>query len=102
MKPIEIAIKACGTQTSLAEKLGVKQPTVSEWLRDERQVPKGRCPDIERITGGSVTADELRPDVRWLRIPDPSWPHPGGRPCIDVALSHNQPNPNPNPPQEPT
>ena len=27
----------------------------------------------------------LRPDVRWARVPDAGWPHPDGRPCIDVA-----------------
>ena len=29
--------------------------------------------------------EELRPDVHWIRVPDPDWPHPQGRPAIDVA-----------------
>ena len=33
----------------------------------------------------NLTVDQLRPDVRWARIADPTWPHPGGRPTIDVA-----------------
>lgn len=28
----------------------------------------------------------MRPDVVWARVPDPGWPHPDGRPCIDVAM----------------
>lgn len=53
--------------------------------RARGEVPAERCPDIERATDGQVLVDQLRPDVRWARVPDPDWPHPQGRPCIDVA-----------------
>lgn len=52
----------------MASALGVKQPTISEWLRGDRQVPAERCPVIERETrarGGEVRCEELRSDVPW-------------------------------------
>lgn len=62
-------------------------PAAHQWLTGLRRVPPDRCPAIERATGGQVTVDELRPDVRWVRVPDPTWPHPDGRPAIDVVPS---------------
>lgn len=52
----------------MASALGVKQPTISEWLRGDRQVPAERCPVIERETrarGAVVLCEELRSDVPW-------------------------------------
>jgi DNA-binding transcriptional regulator YdaS (Cro superfamily) len=49
--------------------LGVTPTTVSEWRSGKRPVPIERCVDIERITGGVVTRQHLRPDD-WHRI----WP----------------------------
>ena len=69
MSPIRTAIDAVGSQSALAALLGVRQPTVSEWLRGERPVPIERCVDIERVTDGAVTRRDLRPDD-WHRI----WP----------------------------
>lgn len=68
MNPIERAIKCFGSQAEMAAALGVKQPTISEWLRGERRVPAERCPVIERETrgrGDAVLCEELRPDVAW-------------------------------------
>lgn len=74
MQAIERAIKSFGSQVAMASALGVKQPTISEWLREERRVPAERCPDIERGTRERhalnsekpiVTCEELRPDVAW-------------------------------------
>lgn len=60
---------------------------MSQWLTGVRAVPPDRCPAIERATDGRVTVEELRPDLagRWYRVPDPDWPHPKGRPLLDVA-----------------
>lgn len=65
MDAISRAIKILGSQAALASALGVKQPTISEWLRGERRVPAERCPEIERLTGGAVRCEDLRPDVAW-------------------------------------
>lgn len=54
-------------------------------LTGRRSTPSERCPLIERATDARITCEELRPDVTWSRIPDAGWPHPDGRPVIDVA-----------------
>lgn len=76
-------IDQLGGPTAVARIVGCKVPSVIEWRR--RGIPPERCPAIERATAGSVVCDVLRPDVAWARIPDPDWPHPAGRPVIDVA-----------------
>lgn len=75
-------ITTLGGPTAVARMLGIKAPSVIGW---NGRVPLDRCPAIERATEGRVTVSELRPDVRWVRVADPDWPHPDGRPCIDVA-----------------
>lgn len=49
----------------MARILGVKPPTVNQWVNGDRHVPAERCPDIEAATGGAVTCEELRPDISW-------------------------------------
>lgn len=69
-EPVARAIKHVGSQVALASKLGITQPTVSEWLNCAKRVPAERCPEIERATNGAVRCEELRPDVAWdvLRV----------------------------------
>jgi DNA-binding transcriptional regulator YdaS (Cro superfamily) len=71
------------THSELAARIGVSKAAISQWLSGKP--PPDRCPALERATDGRVTCEEMRPDVSWQRVPDPSWPHPEGRPCIDVA-----------------
>lgn len=71
-----------GGPSAVARMLGIKLPSVLGW---KGRVPKERCPVIERETNGRFTVEKLRDDVAWTRVPDPTWPHPEGRPCIDVA-----------------
>ena len=85
MLALDTAIKSAGGLANLARLLP-GNPTVqriSNWRA--RGVPPEECPAIERATSGAVTCEELRPNVRWARIPDPSWPHPSGRPVVDYA-----------------
>lgn len=68
MEAIQRAIQVFGSQAAMASVLGVKQPTISEWLRGERPIPAERCPQIERETrrlGQPILCEELRPDVAW-------------------------------------
>lgn len=74
-----------GRATRLAEALGVSEPTVSDWSTGKKPVPKARAPGVERFTGGCVPVEDTLPELVWLRIPDASWPHPSGRPLLDVA-----------------
>lgn len=80
---IKGAVSRAGGASSMAVALGVSPAAVSQWVTGHRSTPPDRCPDIERAFG--VACEELRPDVRWARVADPDWPHPLGRPCIDVA-----------------
>lgn len=68
-KPIELACEIAGGITNLANALGVKPPTVSQWISSNpslsRRVPAERCPAIERATNGQVRCEDLRPDVDW-------------------------------------
>lgn len=87
---IELAVSIAGSQTELAHAAGALQQEVWHWLNG-RPIPDHRCPAIERATAGQVTVEQLREDVRWARVPDPAWPHPSGRPTIDVAAQVEAP-----------
>jgi len=54
-----------GEMARLSKAIGVAQPIVSFWVSGRRQVPAERCPEIEKLTEGKVTCEELRPDVNW-------------------------------------
>lgn len=73
------------TRARIAAAVGLHEQYLYQCFTGRRRTPPDRCPAIELATGGAVTCEQLRPDVRWVRVPDPGWPHPGGRPCIDVA-----------------
>lgn len=74
-----------GVAAELARAADLSRPFIWQCATGERRLPPDRCPAIERATEGRVTVEQLRPDVRWHRVPDPAWPHPDGRPTIDVA-----------------
>lgn len=66
---------APGRLTALAQHFGLTQSAVSQWRTNG--VPLGRMKAVRELTGGDVSLDEM--------VPDPAWPHPDGRPAIDVA-----------------
>lgn len=72
-------------RVAVASAVGMHEQYLYQCLTGRRRTPPDRCPDIERATEGRVTCEDLRPDKRWQRVPDATWPHPAGRPCIDVA-----------------
>jgi DNA-binding transcriptional regulator YdaS (Cro superfamily) len=77
-----------GSHEALAQQIGSTQGFVWQWANGTRPVPHEMCTAIECVTGGQVTCEELRPDARWGRVPDPKWPwHPKGRPVVEVK--HN-------------
>ncbi|WP_225784233.1 Cro/CI family transcriptional regulator [Xenophilus sp. Marseille-Q4582] len=84
--PIDLAVKHAGSQAALARLLNVATPTVNQWVAGERPVPEERAVHIERLTSGAVLVEAMRPDRRWVRIKDRSWPHPSGRPALDVGM----------------
>lgn len=43
------------------------------------------CAALEFETEGQIECTLMRPDLPWVRLPDKAWPHPKGRPAVDVA-----------------
>lgn len=60
-----------GRLTELAKALDVVPSLVSMWATGNRKVPMEWCLEIEHLTAGQVTAEELRPDVKWTRFRKP-------------------------------
>jgi DNA-binding transcriptional regulator YdaS (Cro superfamily) len=58
--PVRIAINAAGGQVSLAQRVGVRQQSISDWLKRAR-IPAERVLAVERATG--ISRHELRPDL---------------------------------------
>lgn len=58
---LQRAIDLAGSQAELADMLGVVAMAVSNWKR--RGVPVAQAIAIEKALRGSVTREELRPDV---------------------------------------
>lgn len=65
MDAIDRAAEVLGSQTALADLLGVSKGAVSQWKDSGRRVPAEYCPLIERATNGKVRCEDLRPDVAW-------------------------------------
>lgn len=72
-------------RVAAAAALGLHEQYLYQCLTGRKTAPPERCPEIERELYPQATCEQLNPKVRWVRVPDPDWPHPGGRPCIDVA-----------------
>lgn len=58
-KGVKAAVEAFGTQTALADALGIERSAVSQW----KQIPHKRVLDIEAKSDGRVTRQQLRPDL---------------------------------------
>jgi Uncharacterized protein conserved in bacteria, prophage-related len=92
---LDAAISIIGSQVALARKLRISKAAVGQWKDEGRRVPLSHCAAIESATGGIVTCEDLRPDISWSRIPDPSWLHPKGRPVIDPTRAPVDPSDSP-------
>jgi len=62
--------------------LRMAQPPVTRWHR----VPAKRAVQLERLTQARETVESMRPDLRWVRVADPIWPHVRGRPLLDLVV----------------
>jgi DNA-binding transcriptional regulator YdaS (Cro superfamily) len=58
------------TQTELAEKLGVSQGLVSQWVNGDTAITAEKAIAIEVATEGAVTRSDLRPDLWPDRVSD--------------------------------
>lgn len=75
---IHKAAEVLKSQANLARALGVKPPTVNEWIKERRPVPRDFGPAIERLTDGRVTRKDIFPN-QWMRW----WP--------ELAANESQP-----------
>ncbi len=55
------------TNAAFATELVVPASLLSQWATGVRPVPPRRAIEIERKSGGSVTREELCPDIDWRR-----------------------------------
>lgn len=66
---------------------GITRQVVEYWQAKGR-VPFERGPLVERRCwerGHAIDVTLLCPDKTWRRVKDKKWPHPDGRPLLDVA-----------------
>lgn len=71
LSPLQQVIQAMEpkTQQALADALGIKSPSISDWKR----IPEDRCARIEELTG--IRCEVQRPDLMWLRGADGKVTH---------------------------
>lgn len=67
MSAVIQAVEFFGGQHNLAIALDVKPPTVHQWVKGIRPVPKMRCLQIEKKTHGQIRCEDLRPDIDWSK-----------------------------------
>lgn len=60
MTPLQIAIKAAGSQQALADALGIRSASISGWKKVGR-IPAERVLAVEAVT--RISRDVLRPDL---------------------------------------
>ncbi len=65
MKLLDYVNEKWGKRASLARALGVSNIMLSLWALGRKAVPAHRCIEIEKITGGLVRCEEMRPDIDW-------------------------------------
>ncbi len=64
------AIEIAGSQTKLAQLVGVSQVSVCRWLHDKKKVAPERVHALSHATGDVIKPHEIRPDLPVL------FPHP--------------------------
>lgn len=68
------AVEIAGGQHKLAEAIGCSQAAVSGACTGRKRFSARCCVEIERLTGGLVRCEDLRPDIDWAYIRS----HPSG------------------------
>ena len=70
----------------LAAHVGWPTSMVSKVKLGRKQVPADKCPAIEEFTGGAVTCEEMRPDVKWHVLRNSARPIGGAEPFAEVQM----------------
>mgnify|MGYP000606055625 CR=1 FL=1 len=66
--PLGQIISCVGSMQALATALGLTRGAVFQWKLPGRKIPAEHCPAIERLTGGLVRCEQMRPDVDWAYL----------------------------------
>ena len=89
LKAIEACLNKLGHK-GIADALGYPdRRNVWPWTGPKkRPLPADMAPALERamlLAGAEMSVERLCPTCKWVRVADPEWPHPKGRPLLDVA-----------------
>ncbi|WP_027390550.1 transcriptional regulator [Chrysiogenes arsenatis] len=68
MEALDKVFKITGSKSALARLLDISPAAISQWDK----VPLPHCFTIEKITNGQVRCEELRPDIDWSVLRQPS------------------------------
>jgi hypothetical protein len=79
---IDEVLQKAGGRQALQNSLHVSKQTLSDWRR-WGHVSGKRAPAVEKLTG--LPVERIAPQCKWVRVPDPEWPNPAGRPILDPA-----------------
>mgnify|MGYP002132474518 CR=1 FL=1 len=79
--PVDVAAQAVGGISKLAAALNESVATVSNWRA--RGIPVPRCAEVERVSGGTVTRRQMRPND-WQQI----WPELASASGLAISGSH--------------
>lgn len=70
MPNLNTACDLVGGQAALADRIGVKQQHVWNWLNRKGRVPTDHCAAIEQATDRAVMRWDLRPEDWWKIWPE--------------------------------
>jgi DNA-binding transcriptional regulator YdaS (Cro superfamily) len=62
MNKIKALANEVGGVTKLSRQLGVSRQAVYKWINGDPMSPRNAI-DLERVSGGMLTREELRPDI---------------------------------------
>lgn len=55
-------------------------------MRKSNFIPAEHAPAIEELSGGEVTCEEMRPDVKWHVLRKGAQPMPGSEPTAEIQV----------------
>ena len=63
-KAILHALKYFANQADMANMLGITRQAVNHWVSGRKVIPASQAIKLERLIGGKITAEYLRPDLK--------------------------------------
>lgn len=68
LEAIAAAISGAGGPAKVAEALSVSVQAVCFWRDGSRRFPAEYCPTLERLNGGRIKCEQMRPDADWAYL----------------------------------